>query len=356
MSSHDFRVNHKCPICSKLERDSLKTKQRGIKKTKRTKFDFIKECIDNNPNFIIENTDSIINGESFATVRCKFCNRESTQKVKYIIKGCSCMKCSRKISFEEFEKRTKDMYPKYYKINSQNFNNDIIEIECAKCGKKRRRSIYDACSGKSICHCINEEKFINRIKLLYDGDYEYKSGYKTMKSNVIMIHKKCNKEIQIRASHFLYDGCTCSRCNPYRNEEKIKIFLESKNIEYISQKTFDGCKHKQKLQFDIFVPAWNLLIEYDGEGHFRPIFTSEDEFKIAKFRDMRKDDFAKENKINILRIPYWRRDDIDVILEDVKNIFDVNSKSYSEIQLLLNLYKDHKEFGVSDSYDIDFNI
>lgn len=351
MSSHDFKVNHNCPVCSKIEKDLKKKNQLGVKKVKRTKNDFINDTLRNNKNFIISNLENVINGESFVKIRCKICGRETEQKIKYAVKGCSCMSCSRKISLEEIKNRIYGHFPEYYRISYENFNNGKIIIHCEKCDKVVNKNIHEILQVKSICHCINEEKFIEKVNKLYNGEFEYVSGYKTIRSNVVIRHLKCDKTIHIRASHFLYDGCRCTRCKPYKNEERIKEFLESKNISYIPQKTFDECKYKQKLLFDFYIPLWNLLIEYDGEGHFRPIFTSEEEFKIAKIRDSEKNKFAVNNKINIIRIPYWRQNEIEDILASVQDIFNNNKKSYEEIQKILESYKDSNEFNTKDSYE-----
>ena len=34
---------------------------------------------------------------------------------------------------------------------------------------------------------------------------------------------------------------------------------------FIQQKSFDGCKYKQKLNFDFYIPSKNMCIEYDGK-------------------------------------------------------------------------------------------
>ena len=34
---------------------------------------------------------------------------------------------------------------------------------------------------------------------------------------------------------------------------------------------FNDCKRKNKLRFDFYLPKYNVLIEYDGMQHFKPI-------------------------------------------------------------------------------------
>ena len=64
-------------------------------------------------------------------------------------------------------------------------------------------------------------------------------------------------------------------------------------------------------KFDFYLPHQNLIIEYDGEQHFKPVqfggMTKQQaikEFKIRKKFDKLKDEWAKKKNINLLRIGY----------------------------------------------------
>ena len=65
------------------------------------------------------------------------------------------------------------------------------------------------------------------------------------------------------------------------------------------------------------------LIEYDGEQHFKPIekWGGEEKFLIQKERDERKNQYCKENNLNLLRIPYYDFDKITLnyLLSDIRN-------------------------------------
>ena len=62
----------------------------------------------------------------------------------------------------------------------------------------------------------------------------------------------------------------------------------------------------KKLQFDFYLPKYNLLIEYDGIQHFQPVeyYGGESGYKMNKLRDEIKNDYCMKNEINFLRIPY----------------------------------------------------
>lgn len=97
-----------------------------------------------------------------------------------------------------------------------------------------------------------------------------------------------------------------------KGEDFIEDWLLNHNIKFIQQKSFDGCKYKQKLNFDFYIPSKNICIEYDGEFHFQPIrksksMTEEQAIKNleeSKIRDNIKNEFCKNNGINLIRIKY----------------------------------------------------
>lgn len=101
-------------------------------------------------------------------------------------------------------------------------------------------------------------------------------------------------------------GNGCPLCLSSNGESRIKTILEEWGIEYESQKTFENCKSVKKLRFDIFLPKYNVLIEYDGVQHFKPIkfFGGIKRFNDLKEKDEIKNNYANEKNILLLRIPY----------------------------------------------------
>ena len=95
-------------------------------------------------------------------------------------------------------------------------------------------------------------------------------------------------------------------------ELKTEEWFNENKIVFIKQKTFDDCKNINLLRFDYFIPDINLLIEVDGEQHFRPVcfggITKERAeliFRKSQERDKIKDDYCKEHNIKLVRVPYW---------------------------------------------------
>jgi len=108
----------------------------------------------------------------------------------------------------------------------------------------------------------------------------------------------------------LSQGRTCPECKGYMPMGEVDVlnWLESKNIEYKARKTFDGCKYKNTLSYDFYLPSYNTCIEVQGKQHYEPIefFGGIKAFKSQQIRDKIKKDYCDNNGIYLLEIPYFK--------------------------------------------------
>ena len=78
------------------------------------------------------------------------------------------------------------------------------------------------------------------------------------------------------------------------------------------------------LKYDFYLPKHNILIEYDGEQHFEPIFNwdTEKSFSQRKKYDKIKNNYAIQNNYILIRIPYTHYNDLclEDLLKDSKFI------------------------------------
>lgn len=129
----------------------------------------------------------------------------------------------------------------------------------------------------------------------------------------------CGNEVNVLGNslvtyHTLSCGCLVSYYNMY-----IKQLLERKGIDFKSEYTI--YIDDKYYRFDFYLPQYNLFIEYDGQQHFEPVRfhgnnIEEDEraFRITQEHDKIKNNYCEENNINLLRIPYWEKDNIETII------------------------------------------
>lgn len=129
----------------------------------------------------------------------------------------------------------------------------------------------------------------------------------------------CGNEIilqtnQLTTHHTSSCGCLLSYYNMYINQ-----FLTDSKIDFKSEYTiWVGDNY---YRFDFYLPQYNLFIEYDGEQHYKPVRYSnqsdeemENSFKRTQEHDRIKNLYCEENSINLLRIPYWEKENIETII------------------------------------------
>ena len=161
----------------------------------------------------------------------------------------------------------------------------------------------------------NTEYFLQKSLETHGITYDYsKSKYINARTKIEIICRKHGSFWQIPTSH--YDGIGCPFCASSKGEQYIEKILQNNNIQYVYQKKFSECIHKNTLPFDFYLPNHNICIEYDGEQHFEPIniFGGEKTFLKNKKHDKIKNVFCYENNIKLIRIPYWEKDNINIHL------------------------------------------
>ncbi|WP_396632377.1 hypothetical protein [Maribacter sp. R86514] len=119
-----------------------------------------------------------------------------------------------------------------------------------------------------------------------------------------------------------------------KGEAKVAKYLINKGYKFSQNQSFDGCKDIRSLRFDFFVPDLNLLIEFDGEQHYKPIarFGGNKKHINVKKRDKIKTDFAKRRNHNFLRIPFTHLSNINNILNNKVTEINQGNIVFKEIK------------------------
>jgi hypothetical protein len=112
-------------------------------------------------------------------------------------------------------------------------------------------------------------------------------------------------------------------------EYQIIQILNELGVNYIYDSPMWGVRDKNLLRFDFIInpdsdtPA---ILEYDGQYHYHIVrrgrMTQEQAvaaFENGKRRDKIKDDYAEDNNLFMIRIPYWRQRDLDSIVREFVN-------------------------------------
>ena len=272
-----------------------------------------------------------IKSRKHVEIECRIKGHQSFKQIPYgHLIGYGCNKCAieykakkLKTTTKEFIKRAKEIHGDKYDYSKVDYINNHTEIIiiCKKHGEfKQRPSDHLHSCGCNKCaieykankrRMTLEEFKIKSNEIHGEGRYDYsKVKYINTQTEVIIICPKENhgEFLQTPAKHLL--GIGCPICNESKGEITIRNWLIKNKIKFEEQKKFDNCKYKRKLSFDFYINQYNLCIEFDGMQHFyvggfaKSIEENLEKLKLTQLRDQIKNEYCKNNGINLLRIRY----------------------------------------------------
>lgn len=145
--------------------------------------------------------------------RCKICGNLWNPKPEHIKRGHGCHKCS---DLQRIKSKTK---------TQKNFEEDVHQ----KCKHIKAIGKYYGSFSKTLFEC-----------------------------------ELCGTIWKSSPSNVLYNKTGCPKCNSSIGERNISEFLDTHNIKYERQKTFDDCVLKERLRFDFYIERINCVIEFQG--------------------------------------------------------------------------------------------
>ncbi len=161
---------------------------------------------------------------------------------------------------------------------------------------------------------VTKEQFIERSKLIHGGKYDYsKMEFKSLYDDVEIICPNHGSYFTKPTTHMHYKS-NCPECKVSKGEEYIGIWLNSRSKEYNFQ--YKVRINNSNHYFDFYIPKDNLIIEFNGLQHYKPIkfFGGDIGFTRLQERDNLKREYCIKNNINFLIISY--DEDIDKKLKD----------------------------------------
>lgn len=234
-------------------------------------------------------------GDWFADFECPFCHNTFNCRMTDVrngrTKSCGCLK---KLTMSEVGKANVGTHHQPYKYNE----GDFIGPQATLFLKRTHRNERGEDFGDFKCSfCGNS--FNARI------------GY-------------------VASGHTSSCGCLNSK-----GEAKILSLLQKMSLNVETQKTFKNCfsVEGQYYKFDFYLPEYNLLIEYDGEQHFKARekgYFTEDTLQIIQQRDAYKNQWCKNNNIPLIRISYIDFDKLDIkyLKEKINEIYPNFNNEY----------------------------
>ncbi len=231
----------------------------------------------------------------------------------------------KKKTLEEWKEYT-HIYNPHIDVIKELKNSEVL-CHCNDCNQniiKKKQKLHQGCpicKNKQVVKGVNDlnttaPHIIKYLKNKEDGYLYTKSASKY----VIFKCPDCGFEKRLKINTVYSFGFSCPICGDgisAPNKFARALFLQLKNIknlkfEYESPWT----KHKR---YDAYFEYKNkkYVVEIDGDQHFTKSEWGSHEKQIKN--DKFKDDLAKENEVNIIRIPFLYKDDISKKIECFEN-------------------------------------
>jgi hypothetical protein len=154
---------------------------------------------------------------------------------------------------------------------------------------------------------INKKYFLDNANLYYKQN-NIECECCGSDGNLLKVRCKCGEEFTIEPKQIRY-RTRCIECSRKLSvlEEKVALYLQEKNIPFKREYRFKDCKDYFCLPFDFFIQDKNVCIETDGEQHYKykDYFGTIEDFNLIQKHDKIKNDYCKNNNIQLIRIPYY---------------------------------------------------
>lgn len=302
-----------CPLCSGKVRKDI---------------DYFK----NEVNQLVGDEYSVIgeyvNTHTKTTFKHMICGNEFDMTPHNFLSGQRCPQCqhrSYRKTTEEFKEELFNLVGDEYTLEDEYVNGRTkVNLRHKICGEIWNTTPGEVLQGYRCVHCygnnlLSQEEFEKRVYEQRGDEYTVIGKYINYSTKLSMRHNKCGCVWDVKPSSFLSKESGCPKCNQSKGESKIEKYLCDNSIIYIPQMKYDdllGIKNIP-LSYDFFLPDYNILIEYQGQQHERPVdwFGGEEKFKRQQEIDKMKKEYANAHNINLLEIWYYDFKNIEQILE-----------------------------------------
>jgi len=321
-----------CPDCSNKKISELKSLkfENFVKKSRKVhgdKYDYSKVNLNNRDE------------KGRVCIICPT-HGEFWQRPNSHLQGNGCYKCglekmsnNKSYTKDDFIKLAKKVHGDKYDYSKVEYKGSLKDV-CIICPTHgefwQKASVHLQGSGCKVCadnQTITTEEFINRSKDVHGDKYDYsKSKYINNRINIEIICHKKDKNGNEHGSFFPMPhahmrGSGCPKCKQnYKLENEVRELLIDNKIEFEEKKKFNNLKYKNFLKPDFYLPNENIIIECQGEQHFKPInFGGKDEktlkkqYELIQIRDSIKRKYCEENGIYLIEYTHVENDKENLI-------------------------------------------
>lgn len=167
---------------------------------------------------------------------------------------------------------------------------------------------------------LTQEEVITRLTNTFGDKLDYsKVIYVTNRVNVCIVCPIHGEFYQTPHSHLSGNGCP--KCL-YKSQYKLysRLCNEFPDLEILYEYSPDWLG---KQRFDIYIPKYNIAIEYNGEQHYKPIarFGGVLGYNKTVERDSYKLEKCKANNCKLYVLKYdYKNDDLQEIINTIQSL------------------------------------
>lgn len=320
-----------CPQCTKDNMYSSRVKDLtgqifgdleviGIEKDDKGHYKQLCQCSCGNKTLV--NTNSLLNNRvSSCGCRCPFKSADACKEyARARIKDLSGQKFGRWTVLEYSSEHRR------WKCLCECGNISFVASTALKSGRSKSCGCWSSELYRKTClEDLSGLKFGRLTVLEQTEDHVCPSGNKLI---MWLCQCDCGEKVRVSGCDLRNGSCLSCGCLKSKGELAIKNFFVANDINYERNKTFDELRGtgNGKLSYDFYLPAYNLLIEFQGIQHYQITerFGGEEQFVKQVEHDKRKREFAFQNGIRLLEINYNQLKDIEKVLSS-----EIENKSFA---------------------------
>jgi hypothetical protein len=289
-----------CPKCSF---------EATAKKLSGNKDDFILRAKETHGDKYDYSEVDYVNSQTKVTIGCPIHGKFHQTPKNHYTQGCLLCGGKIKLTTEQFVEKARQVHGDLYDYSEVEYVNakTPVKIICKKHGPwfpipgnfTTGAGCY-SCQTKII---VDTAEFIERAKATHGDLYDYtESKYIDSKTKVTIVCKKHGKFEQVSTEHIRGRGCQV--CSASKGEMAIAKILTKHNFDFVRE--YIVPKTIYRFRYDFYIPSLNLLIEFHGEQHYRPVeyFGGAEGLENTKLRDAMKKTLANVCGYGFFEIGY----------------------------------------------------
>lgn len=253
--------------------------------------------------------------------QCVYCGNIHTKTPSMILQGQQCRKCShnsRRKTHEQFMMEVTQANSTVEVLDEFSGYDMYMSVRCKKCSREYKTTGRTLLAGHGCKVCsvsLSEDKKreIERTLKELEHPHTILEPYRILNDTVRVKCDLCLYERNVRLASLLENTRGCVKCSQSTKEKHISALLDELQVDYFVEHKFkDALTPKgNPFKFDFYIPEKALVIEYDGEYHYkdRGIPGEDRRLEIVQEYDRLKNEYAEGKGIVMLRVNYFMTDE-----------------------------------------------